>query len=91
MSKSRSMMFIVSYPVCNYRRSHATADAVRPSDMQPLSGSSFSCRYPDRSLLHAETPSQHDSGSDPPCAPTNTLLQGLVHRAATRDNVLLRP
>jgi YD repeat-containing protein len=42
----------------------------------PLSGSSFTCHYPDGSILYTETPSQHDADGDSSCPSTQTLLGG---------------
>jgi Domain of unknown function (DUF6531) len=42
----------------------------------PLSGSSFSCYYPDGTLLYTETPSQHDADGNLSCPTTSRLLQG---------------
>lgn len=42
----------------------------------PLTGSSFSCYYPDGSLLYTETPSQHDADGNLSCPTVTRLLQG---------------
>lgn len=42
----------------------------------PLSGTAFTCRYPDGSVFYTETPSQHDADGDGGCPSVNALLNG---------------
>jgi YD repeat-containing protein len=47
-----------------------------------ISGSSFSCYYPDGSLFYAETPSQHDTDGDPNCPSVSAMLGGSYNAPA---------
>jgi RHS repeat-associated protein len=59
-----------------YNKDNILTQSTQNDASIPLSGSSFSCHYPDGSMLYTETPSQHDADGDPPCPTTATLLTG---------------